>query len=570
MKRGQAWARSSSTRLLGLALLVLTLSLAGWQAVSARPGRARDMPAGATAAISGRVIDAGGPVAGATVRVQATANSTVTGADGTFVLGGPAEGVPVTVSAWKEGYYCAKVENVVAPAADVTLTLRLYQTDDNPGYAWISPAGENSCASCKPAVTRIWLDNDLHAGSGSSPRFLSLYNGTDITGTVAVAPGYKRDFPGTAGNCATCHAPGAALDAPFATDMNLLEGVDRDYGVHCDFCHKVAGIYLDPAAGLPYPNTPGVLSMDVRRPFPGSEPGIPWVQLFFGSFDDDNVPEEDTYLPAITKSQWCAPCHQFSFWGTPIYQSFREWLESPYAGEGIECQACHMPADGVTTNVAPGFGGVERDPQTIHAHTMPGAASEALLQNTVTLTLTVQPAAGILSATVTLANVGAGHHVPTDHPGRHLILTVSATGDQQQPLPQVAGSAVPDWGGAQAGRPGKAYAKVLRDAATGAEPVVSYWRQALIAGDNRLPAFGRDTSTYAFAVPAAGGTVTVRAELRFRRLFQEEQDARGWNVPDVVMEVAEVRLPLRPLWRIYLPLAARGQMGRQARRFLPN
>jgi hypothetical protein len=508
-----------------------------------------------TATIQGRVVDANGPVAGATVRIQATTNQTLSALDGTFTLGGLADGVTVTVSAWKQLYYCAKAEGVSPPASGITLTLRLYQTNDNPAYPWIPPSGDNSCASCKPVVTQIWLDNDLHARSGTNPRFFSLYNGTDVSGTAAISPGFKLDFPGTAGNCATCHAPGAAVDAPFTTDMNLLTGVDRQFGIHCDFCHKVAGVYLNPATGLPYPNAPGVLSMDVRRPFPASER----YQLFFGTFDDDNVPQEDTYLPAIARSQWCAPCHQFSFWGTPIYQSFAEWLASPYPQLGVECQTCHMPPDGVTTNVAPGTGGVDRDPMTIHAHTMPGAASQALLQNTVAMTLTARQLAGSVQVSVTLVNVGAGHDVPTDHPGRHMILSVQASGPQGQPLAQSSGSTVPVWGGAQAGHPGKAFAKVLRDAASGAAPVVSYWKQTSIVSDNRLPASGRDTSLYTFTAPASGGVVMVRAELRFRRLFQQEQEARGWDMPDVVMEEAEVMVPVDPTWHTYLPLALQQQ-----------
>jgi len=503
-----------------------------------------------SASISGHVVDANGPVAGATVRIQTTTNSTLTAADGTFVLSNLEQGIPVTVSAWKHLYYCAKIETVTPPATGITLTLRLYQTNDNPGYDWIFPAGENSCASCKAGVTEIWLENDLHARSGTNPRFFSLYNGSDISGTAIISPGYKLDFPSTAGNCATCHAPGAAIDAPFSTDMNLLEGVDRDYGIHCDFCHKVADVYLNPATGLPYPNVPGVLSMDLRRPFPESER----YQLFFGSFDDDNVPEEDTYLPLATKSQWCAACHQFSFWGTPIYQSFREWQESPYARLGVECQTCHMPPDGVMTNVAPGYGGIERDPQTIHAHTMPGAASEQLLQNTVTLTLSVESVTNTLVATVTLANTGAGHHVPTDHPGRHMILTITATDVQGQHLPQVGGSVVPEWGGSEAGMAGEAFAKVLQDAITGAYPVVSYWKQSFILSDNRIPALGKNTSTYIFAAPSGGGPITITAELRFRRLFQAEMDARGWDTPDIVMETAELTFPVASSWRVYLPL----------------
>jgi hypothetical protein len=40
--------------------------------------------------------------------------------------------------------------------------------------------------------------------------------------------------------------------------------------------------------------------------------------------------------------------------------------------------------------------------------------------------------------------------------------------------------------------------------------------------------------------------VTVKAELRFRRLFQGEMDARGWSEPDFVMEEREAIFPPSP------------------------
>lgn len=69
-------------------------------------------------------------------------------------------------------------------------------------------------------------------------------------------------------------------------------------------------------------------------------------------------------------------------------------------------------------------------------------------------------------------------------------------------------------------------AKVLYDVKTGEMPVVNYWKQTLIAEDNRIPAMGTDTSTYTYQMPEEGA-VFVTAELRFRRLFQAEKDARG-------------------------------------------
>jgi hypothetical protein len=519
-------------------------------------------------AVSGVVRDGDGPVVGATVRVQATTNATLTDDEGRFTLTGLSEGVAVTISAWKHTYYCAKIEEVVPPASDIALTLRRYQTNDNPDYEWIPPIGTDSCANCKPGVTQIWLDN-AHAGSGENPRFLTMYNGTDMHGNQSpptrygysrdygsfplrpdpnrpyYGPGYKLDFPNTAGNCAACHTPGAAVDTPYGTDPNVLTGADT-FGVHCDFCHKVADVTSEGSTGLPFPNMPGVLSMDVRRPFPDDPDRY---QLFFGTFDDDNVPEEDTYLPLIETSRFCAPCHFGVFWDTVVYNSFGEWLESPYSDPetGQTCQNCHMPAPSILDgepmiNVAPDAGGVERDPMSIHAHTQPGAMDEKLLQNAVTMTATARLEGKAIVVQVDITNDQTGHHVPTDSPLRHLILLICATDVQGNSLQQLGGPTVPEWGGVgdyalgyYAGLPGKGFAKILEELWTEISPTGAYWNPTRVLSDNRLAAFATDTSTYTFAAPAEG-EVTVEVALLFRRAFKELMDQKGWDVPDILME----------------------------------
>jgi len=527
--------------------------------------------------VSGVVLDEAGPVAGATVRVQATQNATTSSTDGTFSLGGLTEGVTVTISAWKDTYYCAKIEGVVPPTRGLTLSLRRYQTNDNPDYEWMSPVGEDSCASCKAGVTQIWLENDAHAASAANPRFLSMYNGTDLNGNQSpltrraysrdygsfplrpdpnepyFGPGYKLDFPDTAGNCASCHTPGAAIGEAYGTDPNTVSGADT-YGVHCDLCHKTADVALSAETGLPLPNMPGVLSMDIRRPFPDDPDRY---QLFFGTFDDDNVPEEDTNLPLMQQSEFCAPCHFGVFWDTVIYNSFGEWLESPYSDlqSGQTCQQCHMPApsvlDGETmTDVAPGMGGVERDPQTIHAHLGLGATPEVFLENSVTMTATATILGDSVLVEVEITNDQTGHHVPSDFPGRHLILLVQATDDDGNALTQVNGPQVPEWGGIgdpsagyYAGLPGKAFAKLLEETWTEISPSAAYWNPTRVLSDNRLAAFATDTSSYRFAAPE-DGDVTVEVTLLYRRAFKELMDQKGWDVPDKIMEQQTVRIPV--------------------------
>ncbi len=527
--------------------------------------------------ISGKVIDPQGiPLPMATIRIQATVNQVRSSDDGNFILAGLERGIPVTVSAWKAGYYCAKTETVIPPAAGITLTLRSVQTNDNRDYQWIAPTGDNSCYSCKPAVTQVWLDNDAHGKSATNIRFLSMYNGTDVAGnrspltryitsrdygSVPLAPdltqpyygpGYKLDFPTTAGNCSACHIPGAAIDAPYDTDPNTVQGVNT-FGIHCDYCHKVADVKLDQTSGLPYPNMPGVLSQDIRRPFPQDTDRY---QIFYGSFDDDNVPMEDTYLPLIKESQWCAPCHYGVFWNTVIYNSYGEWLESSYSDplQGKTCQQCHMPVptnlDGeVITNVAPGKGGVERDPYTIPAHTFQGASNLDLLQNAVSMTVSSSQNSGALSVTVTIVNDKTGHHVPTDSPLRQMILLVQAYDADGSLLPQVGGPIIPDYGGVgdpeagyYAGLPGKIFAKILAELWTEIAPSAAYWNPVRIVRDNRLAAFASDTTTYQFTVPK-DSKVTIEVKLLYRRAFKALMDQKGWEVPDILMAEKQLVIP---------------------------
>jgi len=526
--------------------------------------------------ISGTLLNAAGnPVPGATVRVQATTNQTITDEQGQFLLGGLQENTSVTISAWGQGYYCAKVDGITPPTENITILMRSIQTKDNPDYQWISPTGENSCFSCKPEVTQVWLDNDAHGKSATNIRFLTMYNGTDVNGNQSpptrfgysrdygrvplrpdltqpyYGPGYKLDFPDTTGNCSACHTPGAAVDAPYGTDPTRVGGVN-EFGVHCDYCHKVADVILDRKTGLPFANMPGVLSQDIRRPFTED---LERYQIFFGSFDDDNVPMEDTFLPLIEQSQWCAPCHYGVFWDTLVYNSFGEWLASPYSNPstGKTCQQCHMPAPTMVnnqplSNVAQGKGGVERDPLTIPAHTFPGASSIELLQNAVTMHVSAIRTEDTTSVTVTITNDQTGHSVPTDSPLRQMLLLVQARRPDGSLLSQVSGPTIPEWGGAGdpeqgylEGLPGKGYAKILMELWTEISPSGAYWNPTRIISDNRISAMESDSSTYEFSSPSSG-VVRIEVKIIFRRAFIDLVDQKGWEIPDILMEAETIEL----------------------------
>ncbi len=517
--------------------------------------------------VSGMVVDQSGPIAGATVRVQATENKTETGRLGGFSLSSVDLIQPVTVTAWADGYYVGWARLTRDNATDVRITLTPYYTGDNADYDWFSlesAEGSKSCGHCMPAYPE-WLE-DAHSRSASNERFLTMYNGTDVNGNKSpqtryisvkdygiiplppdpdkpyYGPGYKLDYPDTAGNCAACHVPGpAALPGmAYAADPNDAEGIYAE-GIFCEFCHKIGDVLLDNETGLPPANHPGVLSMKLFRPEEGR-------QLFFGQFDD--VTRRVSRLPLIEESAYCSPCHYGVFWDIPVYNSYGEWLESPYSDpeSGQTCQDCHMPPVEYDYFVYPDKGGYHRDPGRILSHTMPGAADEDLLHNSVSMTVDGCIKNNEVRVSVSITNDQTGHHVPTDSPLRHLILVVHAQDETGGELVQIDGETIPVWAGEgdpeegyYAGLPGKVFAKVLEESWTGLSPTANYWSLFRIASDNRIAAFQTDTGSYVFDASAAQ-SATVSARLIYRRAFKELMDQKGWAVPDIIMEHSTITL----------------------------
>ena len=533
--------------------------------------------------VSGVVQDSNGPITGATVRVKATDNKTTTDSDGHFSLPGLQPDELVVLTAWAKGYYIGGGQTKYLPgASDVEIILTPHSDRDNPNYRWLSAfanagysgSGENSnCENCHGDPNNPQADlpfsewcGDAHALSAKNPRFLTMYNGTDMAGNQSpltryfqtrdygliplrpdpnvpyFGPGYKLDFPDTAGNCAACHTPAASIDAAYNTDPTTVAGVDAE-GVTCDFCHKVWDVRLDSASGMPYANMPGVLSFEFRRPPEGH-------QFFAGPFDDV-APGEDTYSPIQKQSQYCAPCHFGIFWGTVVYNSFGEWLGSPYSDPqtGKSCQDCHMPSGRTDRFARRDKGGLIRDPATIFSHRMPGAADEQLLQNAVSMDVKTERQGQHLVVTVTITNDQTGHHVPTDSPLRHLILLIRPVDGQGHLLQQSDGPMVPEWGGVgdpnqgyYAGLPGKAFAKVLEEFWTEISPSGAYWNHTRVLSDNRLAAFAVDTSRYTFVI-ATDGQVTVDATLLFRRAFVTLKVQKSWEFRDIMMEHKQIYVP---------------------------
>jgi hypothetical protein len=154
---------------------------------------------------------------------------------------------------------------------------------------------------------------------------------------------------------------------------------------------------------------------------------------------------------------------------------------------------------------------------------------------------------------VELYNDKTGHHIPTGSPLRHMILLVEAHDENGNILKQIDGPKTPEWCGSgkeehrnYGGCPGKAYAKVLQEDWTQIYPSGAYWNPVTIRSDNRIPAFGRDKSSYLFQKPEDyKGPISIEVKLLFRRAFIKLQQQKGWEDPDILMEKNEHRLSLK-------------------------
>lgn len=549
--------------------------------------------------VRGEVTDAAGPVTGAVVRQRASERAAVTDEAGRFSLRLRGLAPHRMITAWKDGYYVAAAD-LSRDGHDLKLILKPYTQEDNPHAAWL-PSNPDAneplaCGNCHPTLHAQWR-RDAHSSTARNPVVLTMYSGEDVAGNRNVGPGFLRDFPGEAGNCSSCHAPGAAANNPDGVDLRRLSG-EASNGVFCQFCHLIHD------ARVPYAETTtGVNSISLRRAPAGEH-------LFIGPYDD--VPEPDTFRPIQRESQVCASCHSGSYWGVPAYASFDEWQASSYATRGIQCQDCHMKPDGRMTRFAtaclPGYTRLpflaetfcrlqacidchvstpadergdpttanalapSRAPADVFTHLSPGSRDEATLRQSVTMIVTATQGSDGVLVDVAITNSGAGHHVPSDSPMRNMILLVTARDSKGQALAYLGGERVPAWGGVgdaaagnYAGQPGKGFAKILVDYE--GEAPAPQWRNGIrIQSDNRIAAEATDISSYTFAPTTGGRLATIEVRLIYRRAFKPWADSKGWDIPDIVMaqakkqakRVQQAVLGAQP--SVSTPAAPRGQV----------
>ncbi|MCA9149621.1 MAG: carboxypeptidase regulatory-like domain-containing protein [Planctomycetales bacterium] len=495
-------------------------------------GCQRDAPTSSTnpARITGRVVSNsnGQPIAGASVRIKGATDFALTTADGSFQLGLPkqlADHPPSTrVTASQTGYLIEGVD-VLNPADNtqsVEIRLAPLPNHDNLNYVWTSPhpdpVGEFNCANCHAEMYREWQTSG-HASSATNQRFINLYEGSTARDNVQAGWSLLDELPEGAGVCLACHAPSAPLEELGIGDVREVTGTVAD-GVHCDYCHKVQTLANETQLGL----THGRFAASLLRPTEG--------QLFFGPLDDVDR-GEDSMAPFETESRFCAACHEGTVFGVPVYTTYSEWLASRAAATNRTCQSCHMRPTGQMTNIAPGHGGIDRDPSSLASHAMLPGGRLAMLRDCVEVTTDLAETDSRLQVTVRLRTHDVGHRVPTGFIDRHLILAVEAFDHDHQAVAPQAGTLLTDAAGELAGLAGMIFAKQLTDA-DGVTPA-PFWRGGSTWTDSRLEPDG--VTDFVCAFPSNANV--IRVKLIYRPFWAETIRDKHW--PDSSLIIHETR-----------------------------
>src|SRR5207249_626765 len=104
----------------------------------------------------------------------------------------------------------------------------------------------------------------------------------------------------------------------------------------------------------------------------------------------------------------------------PVFTEYEEWQRAPQSGEGITCQACHMPD--AARQAATGA------PTRSHVSRHEIDAAPGLRRRALGLRVEVSGTGRQLAVSTTVENRGAGHHVPTGLPWHAVVLRVRAMG----------------------------------------------------------------------------------------------------------------------------------------------
>ncbi|MGK7346390.1 MAG: multiheme c-type cytochrome [Candidatus Nitrospinota bacterium M3_3B_026] len=260
------------------------------------------------------------------------------------------------------------------------------------------------CSYCHADIYESWK-NSLHALSHTNPVFMTAYRRAYLE-----TKGEAKKF------CLKCHAPTTYSTGDFDAEMKITRE-----GVTCDFCHTVEDVHLD------RPEAPFDLDVGGKKRAA--------MRQFEKPYEETPAAHVPAYADWFNKAALCGACHEMTNRnGLKTGATYTEWKNSEYAAAGVQCQDCHM-------SEIPGAP-VDPSVKTPKADTIPDhGLSHNLDQMTeavdVELVKAEKTEGGRYVVDVAIANVKAGHNIPTGAPSRRLALEVTIKGEGTTPVTQI-------------------------------------------------------------------------------------------------------------------------------------
>ncbi|HIH75440.1 MAG TPA: cytochrome c family protein [Methanosarcina sp.] len=363
------------------------------------------------------------------------------------------------------------------------------------------------CSNCHGSSFGEW-SGSMHSNADSD----FFYQATlQEYGIAAEAHGLSPEF------CSRCHTPIGVVSAEIPPlDGSHLSDVSKE-GVQCDFCHSVSE-----SEGIG--NAPFVLK-------PGD---IKWGNRADAESSSHEIEAHDLY----NDSAYCGMCHNIyhPINNLTLGATYTEWEESPYAEEGVNCQACHM---------TPGIVGFEENPgkaassgpgrEHVYTHYFVGAnafvtdimgegrhENRAIeyLQRAAELEVTAPDSAEPgenVEVEVKITNVGAGHKIPTGvTEDREMWLELTVKDSEGRIL---YNSGALDSEG-KIGPEATVYHTVFADSE--GNPTVKLWEAESILSDNRIGPKESVVENHSFVMPEnASSPISTRVIFHYRSAPQE-------------------------------------------------
>ncbi|MCX9084758.1 MAG: multiheme c-type cytochrome [Candidatus Methanoperedens sp.] len=327
-----------------------------------------------------------------------------------------------------------------------------------------------TCIECHPDRYEEWT-HSTHALAVSDPVFEASY-----MRALKSDPQYRE-------YCLSCHSPITRA----SKDFNLTKSISIE-GVGCSFCHSVTGVEKN------------------NYIFNQSNP-------MQGPYSDSKTEAHTSaYSDLLTKSEFCAGCHEFSINDVPVYETYSEWKESPYASEGKQCQDCHMEAK---RGEAAKNGTIR---EKVYQHFWYGGHSGLFLDKAFDLKEDlIQENGDMIKVTLNITNKNVGHKVPSGFPARKVILHFTAS----------------DENGQEIYNENRVYAKTLVDQY--GNEVADFWKATSISKDNRIKPRESRIEVFEFKVPDSSGKVKTKATLE----YQLEAEIITKSLESMNLEIAE-------------------------------